>query len=73
MRAGEAIPVQAANLCISLDGTMFPMIAEGKDGDKTMRWIVASLRTISFHHAQGVSLRSLYLGRVPEPRRATLQ
>ena len=73
MRAGEAIPARAVSVCISLDGTMLPMILEGKGDARTMIWKEASVGTISYYDAQGVRLHTVYLGEMPEPRKATLK
>ena len=73
MRAGEAIPARAVSVCISLDGTMLPMILDWKGDVRTMLWKEASVGTISYYDAQGVRLHTVYLGEMPEPRKATLK
>ena len=73
MRAGEAIPARAVSVRVSLDGTMLPMILEGNGDARTMIGKEASVGTISYYDAQGVRLHTLYLGEMPEPRKATLK
>lgn len=63
MRAGAAIQAQATSVCTSLDGTMCPMIPEGK----------GVARTISDYVTQGVRLHALYLREMPEPRKGNRQ
>ena len=73
IRAAKAVPEEAATVCISLDGTMLPMLAEGKDGGKTTNWKEASVGTGSCYDDAGERLRTLYLGQMPETRKSTLK
>ena len=73
IRAAETVPEEAATVCISLDGTMLPMLAEGKDGGKATKWKEASVGTVSCYDDAGERLRTLYLGQMPETRKSTLK
>lgn len=72
IRAKEAVPAEAASVCISLDGTMLPMIPAKGDG-KATEWKEASVATMTCYDAEGERLHSLYLGQMPEPRKSTLK
>ena len=73
IRAAETVPEAATTVCISLDGTMLPMLAEGKDGGKATSWKEASVGTLTCYDAEGERLRTLYLGQMPETRKSTLK
>ena len=49
------------------------MILEWISDVRTMLWFEASVGTISYFDAQGVRLHTVYLGEMPEPRKATLK
>ena len=72
IRAATMVPEAATTVCISLDGTMLPMLAEGKDGGKATSWKEASVGTVTCYDAEGERLRTLYLGQMQETRKSTL-
>ena len=72
IRGSEAIPVEAAAVCISLDGAMVPILPEGKEDKKTL-YREASCETVSYYDDQGERLKTLYFGHMPEPRKFTLK
>ena len=73
IRARETVPEEAATVCISLDGTMLPMLPEGKGEGKATAWREASVATLTCYDAEGERLNTLYLGQMPEARKATLK
>ena len=73
IRAVETVPEAATTVCISLDGTMLPMLAEEEDGGKATSWKEASVGTLTCYDAEGERLRTLYLGQMPETRKSTLK
>ena len=74
IRAKEPVPAEAATVCISLDGTMLPMLPEEEKGEgKATAWREASVATLTCYDAEGERLNTLYLGQMPEARKATLK
>lgn len=73
IRAKESVPEEAATVCMSLDGTMLPMLPEEKDDGKATDWREASVATLSYYDTAGERLKTLYLGQMPEARKATLK
>ena len=73
IRAKETVPEEAATVCISLDGTMLPMLPEGKGEGKATAWREASVATLTCYDTEGERLNTLYLGQMPEARKATLK
>ena len=72
IRGSEAIPVEAAAVCISLDGVMVPMLPEEREDKKTL-YREASCGTVSYYDDEGERLKTLYFGQMPEPRKFTLK
>jgi len=85
VRQGELVPDDAVTVAVSLDGVMAPM----KDGQATAKREQTAARgqqtrgpagyrevgcgTVMFYDADGELLRAVRMGRMPEPRKATLK
>jgi hypothetical protein len=85
LRAHEQVPKEAVTVSISLDGVMAPM----KDGQRAQRrqqakeqgkktrgpagYQEVGCATLSLYDAEGNRLRTVRLGRMPEPKKAALK
>lgn len=85
LRAPEPVPREAVTVSISLDGVLAPM----KDGKRAQRrqqakeqgkqtrgpagYQEVGCATLSLYDAEGNRLRTVRLGRMPEPKKATLK
>lgn len=85
LRAQEQVPKEAVTVAISLDGVLAPM----KDGQRQKRrqeakeqgkqtrgpagYQEVGCATLSLYDAEGTRLRTVRLGRMPEPKKATLK
>ena len=73
IREKETVPAETATVCISLDGTMLPMLPEVKGEGRATARREASVATLTCYDAEGERLNTLYLGQMPEARKATLK
>ena len=85
LREASEVPDEAVTVAVSLDGVMVPM----KDGGRAAKrecsrqtgrrptgpagYQEAGCATLSFYDAEGERLDTRYLGRMPEPKKATLK
>jgi hypothetical protein len=85
LRAQEQVPKEAVTVAISLDGVLVPM----KDGQRAQRrkeakeqgkqtrgptgYQEVGCATLSLYDVEGNRLRTVRLGRMPEPKKATLK
>ena len=85
LREASVVPDEAVTVAVSLDGVMVPM----KDGGRAAKrecsrqagrrptgpagYQEAGCATLSFYDAEGERLDTRYLGRMPEPKKATLK
>ena len=85
LREASVVPEEAVSVAVSLDGVMVPM-KEGNRARKRERSRAAGRRpsgpagyreagcaTLSFYDAEGERIDTRYLGRMPEPKKATLK
>ena len=85
LRTGLAVPEEAVTVAVSLDGVMVPMKdgareakrarsrAAGKQTKGPAGFQEASCATLSFYDVEGERLATIRLGRMPEPKKATLK
>lgn len=85
LRAQEDVPKEAVTVAISLDGVLAPMKdgqraqlreeaqAQGKQTRGPAGYKEVGCATVSLYDAEGNRLRTLRLGRMPEPKKATLK
>ncbi len=85
LRREQTIPKKAATLAVSLDGVMLPMkdgaradkraaaSAQGKLTRGPAGYAEAGCATVSYFDRQGERLATVRLGRMPEPKKATLK
>ena len=85
IRSAETVATEAVTVGVSLDGVLVPM----KDGDRTRKreratadgkqtkgpagYQEASCGTLAFYDAAGDLLSTIRMGRMPEPKKATLK
>jgi len=85
LRAAETIPDEAASVAVSLDGVMVPMkdgqrqekrrqaAEEGKHQRGPAGHREAGCATLTFYDEDGDRLRTVRMGRMPEPKKASLK
>jgi hypothetical protein len=85
LRAQEQVPKDAVTVAISLDGVLAPMKdgqraqlrEQAKEQGKQTRgpagYQEVGCATLSLYDAEGTRLRTVRLGRMPEPKKATLK
>lgn len=85
LRVVETIPARAVTLAVSLDGVMAPMRdgnraekraaakAAGKETRGPAGYQEVGCGTVSLYDAQGVLLRTVRMGRMPEKKKASLK
>lgn len=85
LREGYVVPTEAVTAAVSLDGILVPM----KDGERAAKraqshaagkptkgpagYQEVGCATVSFYDAAGERLETLYMGRMPEAKKATLK
>ena len=72
IRGSEPIPVEAAAVCISLDGVMAPMLPEEREDKKTL-YREESCGAVSYYDDEGERLKTLYFGHMLELRKFTFK
>lgn len=83
LRDQERVPQRATAVCISVDGVLAPMkdkagqrqvkrAAPGKHGSGPSGYREVGCGTLSFHDDQSERLQTIYQGRMPESKKATL-
>ncbi len=74
LREQEEMPAEAVSLLVSLDGVMMRMNAETADGKATdAGWREASCGVVALVDAEGNTLESRYVGRLPEAGKTSLK
>jgi len=85
LREGFSVPEEATTVAVSLDGVMVPMKdgaraakraraqAGGKQTKGPAGYQEAGCATLSFYDAEGERLATVRMGRMPEPRKASLK
>ena len=85
LREGTMVPDEAVAVAVSLDGVMVPMKdanraakreqprAAGRGTKGPAGYREAGCATLSFYDAEGKRLDTLYMGRMPEPKKAALK
>ena len=85
LRDTSVVPDEAVTVAVSLDGVMVPMKdgcrankrersrAAGRRTNGPAGYREASCATLSFYDAEGERLDTLSMGRMPEPKKATLK
>ena len=85
LREATVVPEEAVTVAVSLDGVMVPMKdarraetrersrAAGRRPKGPAGYQEAGCATLSFYDAEGERLDTRYMGRMPEPKKATLK